>query len=49
MLSRVEISVYAVYPDTCGSSYRYIFLYMLPSQYQNQSFSVRDFSKCSVD
>ena len=48
-LSRVEISVYAVYLDTCGSLYRYIFLYMLPSQYQNQSFSVRDFSKCSVD
>ena len=26
-LSRVEISVYAVYPDTCGRSYRYIFVY----------------------
>ena len=26
-LSRVEISVYAVYPDTCGRSYAYIFLY----------------------
>ena len=27
MLSRVEISVYAVYPDTCGRSYPYIFVY----------------------
>ena len=26
-LSRVEISVYAVYPDTCGRSYPYIFVY----------------------
>ena len=26
-LSRVEISVYAVYPDTCGPSYPYIFVY----------------------
>ena len=27
-LSRVEISVYAVYPDTCGRSYPYIFVYV---------------------
>ena len=26
-LSRVEISVYVVYPDTCGRSYPYIFVY----------------------
>ena len=26
-LSRVEISVYTVYPDTCGRSYPYIFVY----------------------
>ena len=26
-LSRVEISVYAVYPDTCGRSYPCIFVY----------------------
>ena len=26
-LSRVEIPVYAVYPDTCGRSYPYIFVY----------------------
>ena len=26
-ISRVEISVYAVYPDTCGRSYQYIFVY----------------------
>ena len=26
-LSRVELSVYAVYPDTCGRSYPYIFVY----------------------
>ena len=26
MLSRVEISVYAVYPETCGRSYPYIFV-----------------------
>ena len=26
-LSRVKISVYAVYPDTCGRSYPYIFVY----------------------
>ena len=26
-LSRVEISVYAVYPDTCGRSYPHIFVY----------------------
>ena len=26
-LSRVEISVYAVYPDKCGRSYPYIFVY----------------------
>ena len=35
-LSRVEISVYAVYPDTCGRLHPYI-LYTLTSQYQNQS------------
>ena len=27
MLSRVEISVYALYPDTCGRSYPYILVY----------------------
>ena len=27
VLSRVEMSVYAVYPDTCGRSYPYIIVY----------------------
>ena len=35
-----EISVYAVYPDTCGRSYPYIFVYADVTN-QIQSFSAR--------
>ena len=40
-LSRVEISAYAVIRIRVDARIR-IFLYMLTSQYQNQSFSARD-------